>query len=108
MEFDAVRKIGLTLRGVEESTSYGQPALKVRGRMFVCIASHRSAEPDSLVVRMSLEQRAAMLADEPRVYYLPDHYIGYPTVLARLDRLSAADLKKLLVQAIGGHRDRRR
>jgi hypothetical protein len=26
------------------------PSLKVRGRMFACMASHKSAEPDTLVV----------------------------------------------------------
>jgi hypothetical protein len=94
--FDAVRRVGLTLPGVEESTSYGQPALKVRGTMFVCIASHRSAEPDSLVVRMNIDQRDAMLAEDPDIYYLPDHYAGYASVLVRLPRVSRAALDDLV------------
>ena len=43
--FRAVESIGRTLPDVEVTTAYGQPALKVRGKMFVCIASHKSAEP---------------------------------------------------------------
>jgi hypothetical protein len=31
--FDTVRKIGLALPGVEESTAYGSPALKVHGKL---------------------------------------------------------------------------
>ena len=31
INFDTVRKIGLALPGVEESTAYGVPALKVHG-----------------------------------------------------------------------------
>jgi hypothetical protein len=33
-------------------------------------------------------------------FFITDHYIGYPMVLAHLDRLSAADLKKLLLRAM--------
>jgi hypothetical protein len=47
--FDDVRKLAEGLEGVEVGTTYGSPALKVRGRVFACIASHRSAEPDTLV-----------------------------------------------------------
>jgi hypothetical protein len=45
INFDSVRKIGLALPGVEESTAYGSPALKVRGKLLACVPSHRSAEP---------------------------------------------------------------
>src|ERR1700751_3129677 len=48
--FDTVRKIGLALPGVEESTAYGSPALKVHGKLLACVPSHRSAEPGSLCV----------------------------------------------------------
>ena len=50
IDFDTVRKIGLALPGVEDSTAYRSPALKVRGKLLACIAAHRSAEPGSLVV----------------------------------------------------------
>jgi len=32
---------------VEESTAYGSPALKVRGKLLACVPVHRSAEPGS-------------------------------------------------------------
>ena len=57
--FDAVRKIGCTLPGVEESTAYGSPALKVHGKLFACIAINKAAEPNSLMVRMPFEDRDA-------------------------------------------------
>lgn len=43
-----VEAIGRTLPDVEVVTSWGKPALKVRGRLFVCMPTHKSAEPDSL------------------------------------------------------------
>jgi len=97
--FDAVRKIGLQLPHVTEATVYGKPALKVRGKMFACMASHKSAEPDTLVVRTDFEQRDALLAEDPNLYYLTDHYVGYPSVLVRLPRVPAGVLKDLLGMA---------
>ena len=48
----------------------GQPALKVHGKMFVCFASHKSAEPNSLVVMMAFADRDALVENEPATYYL--------------------------------------
>ncbi len=79
--FDTVREIGLALAGAEEGTTYGTPALKVGGRMFACIASHRSTEPDTLAVFVHPEQREELLREEPSTYYLTDHYVNYPIVL---------------------------
>ena len=87
--FRRVEAIGRTLPGVEVTTSWGQPALKVRGKMFACIASHKSAEPDTLVVRMDIAARDALIADDPETYYLKEHYVGYPCVLVRLSRVRA-------------------
>ena len=36
--FSRVESIGRTLPDVEVTTAWGQPALKVRGRMFACLA----------------------------------------------------------------------
>jgi hypothetical protein len=97
--FDPVRKFGLTLPEVEEGTMFGTPALKVRGKMFACIASHKSAEPDTLVVRMPFEQRDELIATDPSTYYLTDHYVGYTTVLVRLSRVHPDALRDLLLTA---------
>jgi hypothetical protein len=93
--FETVRAIGATLPGVEEGTAWGVPALKLRGALLACAASHKSAEPGTLVVRIGADQRDAMIADDPATYYLKPHYEGYPCVLVRLaaiDRAALADL----------------
>jgi hypothetical protein len=97
--FKAVEAIGRTLPDVEVTTTWGKPALKVRGKMFVCIASHTSAEPNTLVVMMDFEARDALLADDPDTYYLKDHYVGYPCVLVRLSRVRADALRDLVTSA---------
>jgi hypothetical protein len=99
--FRAVESIGRTLPDVEVTTTWGQPTLKVHGRMFVCIASHPSAEPNSLVVMMDFADRDALLEDDPDTFYLKDHYVNYPCVLVRLSRISKSALRDLVA---GAHR----
>ncbi|MGA8593418.1 MAG: MmcQ/YjbR family DNA-binding protein [Bryobacteraceae bacterium] len=99
--FENVEAIGRTLPDVELATAWGQPALKVRGRMFACLASHKSAEPDTLVVRMDFANRDALIDEEPGTYYIKEHYIGYPCVLVRLSRVLPDALRELV---IGAHR----
>jgi hypothetical protein len=99
IDFETVRKIGLALPGVEESTVYGSPALKVRGKLLACIPVHRSAEPGSLVVCVDFADRAELLAADPDVYYVTDHYMGYESVLVRLSRVDREVLRDLLGMA---------
>jgi hypothetical protein len=99
--FKLVEAIGRTLPDVEVTTTWGQPTLKVRGKMFVCIASHKSAEPDTLVVMMDFADRDALIEEDPATYYLKDHYVGYPCVLVRLARVHPDALPDLV---IGAHR----
>jgi hypothetical protein len=94
--FDTVRKIGLALPGVEDSTAYGSPALKVRGKLLACVPVHRSAEPGSLVVCVDFDDRAALLAEAPDIYYVTDHYIPHESVLVRLSRMDPDALRDLL------------
>lgn len=94
--FDTVREIGLALPGVEESTAYGQPALKVKGQLLACLPANRSAEPGSLAVRVDFEDRAELLAADPDAYYVTEHYAGYSAVLVRLARVNREVLRDLL------------
>jgi hypothetical protein len=96
IDFDAVRKMGLALPGVEESTMYGSPALKIGGRLLACIAVNKSAEPGSLVVRIPFDHREELLATAPDVYYLTDHYVNHPVVLVRMSRIHHDALRDLL------------
>jgi hypothetical protein len=99
ISFDTVRKIGLALPGVEASTAWGAPALKVRGKLLACVPSHRSAEPGSLAVRVDFDDRAELLAAAPDVYYVTDHYLGYSAVLVRMSRVTQDLLRDLLGMA---------
>src|SRR5579871_2443999 len=97
--FDAVREIGLAFPNVEESTAYGSPALKVGGKLMACVPTHRTAEPGSLAVSVDFNDRAALLAEAPDIYYLPEHYRNYPSVLVRLSRVDRDGLRDILGMA---------
>jgi hypothetical protein len=75
--FDDVRRIGLALPGVEESTTFRGPSLKIRGKLLTCPAINKSAEPVSIVVRVSLDQRQELITEAPETYYVTDHYVNY-------------------------------
>src|SRR5262249_38042799 len=106
--FKTVESIGRTLADVEVTTTWGKPTLKVRGKMFVCIASHKSAEPNTLVVMMDFTARDALIEDDPDTYYLKDHYLNYACVLVRLSCVGTDALHDLVVGAYRFVTDRMR
>ena len=96
--FEMVRAVGLALPEVEASTRYdGSPMLKLRGCFLAGLATHESAEPDTLVVRADPEEREWLIADAPDIYYLTDYYRAYPLVLARIPQLDRDALRDLLM-----------
>jgi hypothetical protein len=99
INFDRVRKIGLPLPGVEESTAYGSPALRVHGKLLACVPVNRSAEPGSIAVRVHFDDRAELLAAAPDVFYVTDHYLNCTSVLVRLSRVTPDVLRDLLGMA---------
>jgi hypothetical protein len=95
--FAGVAAIGLTFDEVEAAIRYdGAPVLKAGGTFMAAIASHPSAEPNSLVVRSDFDDRDLLIEDAPETYYVTDYYAKYPLVLARLDQLTDAALRDLL------------
>lgn len=97
--FDTVRKIGLTLPGVEVTKTYGVQALKVNGQLLACPAINKSAEPGSMMIRVDMDRRAELLEGDPATYYITDHYAPYPSVLVRLSKVNPEVLKDLLLMS---------
>jgi len=99
LEFSAVRDIASKLPGVEQGFIHGAPSLKLGGKLLACPALHKSAEPDSLVVRIGIPERKKLISDEPDIYYVTPHYSKYPMVLVRLSHVDRASLRRLLRSA---------
>jgi hypothetical protein len=93
MTFDDVRKISLVWPEVEDGTSYGTSALKVRKKLLVRLKE----DGDSMVMPgVPLDERDMLVESQPRVFYFTDHYKDYPMVLIRLSKARRATVEPLL------------
>jgi hypothetical protein len=93
--WEALRQIALALPETEEGLSYGTPAFRVRGKLFVRL--HESGY--TLVVRIDDEERAMRMRADPKAFFITDHYLGHPWVLVRLAAVRRNDLRDLLKEA---------
>ena len=96
INFDLVRDIALRLPDVEATESSRGPGLKVCGKLMACPAIHKSVEPETLMVRVSKDEREERIAKDPDVYYITDHYRSYPALLVRLSKIDQDSLANLL------------
>lgn len=96
MTYDDVQRIALAWPGVEASTSYGTPALKVKGKLLARLKE----DGDSLVLRgIDSDERQWLIDDQPEVFYITDHYRGWPMVLARLSKAERAVIERMLLRS---------
>ena len=93
MTFDDVRKLALAWPEVEDGTSYGTPALKVRKKLLARLKE----DGDSLVMpSVPLEERAMLVESRPRIFYFTDHYRDYPIALIRLSKATRTTVEPFL------------
>jgi hypothetical protein len=96
MTWEQLCKLALGLPGVAIEPWYGTPALKVGGKGFV-----RLKEDGTSVVFIldSVDTQEALIAARPAIYFITDHYRGWPSVLARLSRLPRGEAMERLEHA---------
>jgi hypothetical protein len=94
-DFAYVKTLARALPGTEESTSYGTPALKVKGKLFARIWE----DGKTLVVGTTFEDRDFLIQHDPAVFYVTEHYRNYPWVLVRLPKVRRPQLRSLLEDA---------
>jgi hypothetical protein len=95
LTWEIVRSIASEFPGTEEGTSYGTPAFKVAGKLFVRLRE----EGDIIVVRIDEADRAMRMQADPKAFFITDHYAPYPWMLVRLSAVSRDDLADLLLDA---------
>ena len=95
VSYETVCKLARLLPEVEESTSYGTPALKVRGKMFVRLKE----DGETIVLRTDAFEREHLLRMAPGTFFITDHYRDYPLVLVRLSAIGVEQLSELLEAA---------
>ena len=89
--FDLIRDLALKHPGVEEGTSYGTRALRVKGKFMARLKE----DGESVAFRISFDERDLLMQTKPHAFYITDHYLGYPAVLMRMSAVTpeeAADI----------------
>lgn len=93
MTWEDVCAFALSLPGVEVSTSYGSPSLKVKGK-FLTRLRHEDA---SLVfVDVSFDEREFLMEADPETFHITPHYKDYPSVLARIERIDPGSARNFI------------
>lgn len=85
---------GSKLPDIEETTSFGTPALKVQGKLLM-----RVKDKDTLVFRCPIEMKEVLIESAPAIYFETDHYKEWPAVLVRLAKASDVELQQCLTRA---------
>jgi hypothetical protein len=91
--FDDVRKIALAWPEVEDGSSYGTPALKVRNKL---LARLREDNDSLVMLGVAQDEREMLIESPPKIFYFTDHYRDYPIVLIRLSKAKRAVVEPLL------------
>src|ERR1700709_2541463 len=93
MTFDDVRKFALLWPEVEDGTSYGTPALKVRKKLLARLKE----DGDSLVMPgVPQDEREMLVESAPKVFYFTDHYRDFDRPLPRQDKVKRGIVEPLL------------
>jgi hypothetical protein len=99
VDYATVRALALAHAEVVDSSTLRGISFKARGKLLACKAIHRSAEPESLMVRVGAAERDRLIAAQPGIYYVTAHYLAYDSVLVRLASIDAKGLRAVFSAA---------
>ena len=99
MTWDEAVAFALTLPGAELATSYGKPAVKVRGKGIMGVGR----EAGSFGVSATLDEVEVLKETDPDCFWQSPHYEGWPAILVREE---AADRERVaaLIERAWFHR----
>src|SRR5262245_52164866 len=109
-DWKQVRRLALSLPETSERSAHGLAAWQVRDKSFAWERPLRRSDLEALgprapkgpilAVRVeSLLAKEACLGAMRRVCFTTPHFDGYPAVLIRLDTITVAELKNLIIEA---------
>ncbi len=109
-DWDDVRRLALALPATSERLSRDMRQWRVRDKLFVWERPLRGPDlralgpdaPDGPILGARVEHlgaKAALLADDPALFFTTPHFDGYPAILVRLDRIGLEDLHEVVVEA---------
>jgi hypothetical protein len=108
--WEDVRRIALALPETSENSSRGSASWSVRDKGFVWerplgksdIKALGADAPDGPILGARVADvgvKAALIADDPAVYFTTPHFDGYPAILILLDRIDVAELDEIITEA---------
>jgi hypothetical protein len=86
--------LALELPHVEETLSWGEPALKAHGKLWVWW----SPSEDAVVFKVPFVEREILVEAQPDEFFFTPHYKNYPMVLVRPGKLNLDWAKANLVK----------
>ena len=95
-QFTTAVKLAQRFPGVAVETSYGTPALKVKGKF---MARLRTEAEGWLAIRCDFIEREILLQAAPHVFHLTDHYRNYPMILIDLAAIDKDGLSDVIERA---------
>jgi hypothetical protein len=96
MKWEQLVNLGCELPEVVEGIWFRTPALKVRGKAFVRLKE----DGESVVFLLeSVDEQEFLIQARPELYFITDHYRGWPAVLARLANLRVPECRLRLKQS---------
>jgi hypothetical protein len=90
--FEMTRKLALALPGVEDGTSYGTPALKVKKKLMATVRDDET----TVAFRVGFDERDILMQAKPEGFFTTDHYRKYPAVVVRLSQATNDDLAHIV------------
>jgi hypothetical protein len=92
---EKLRQLALALPDVTEDLCHGTPAFYVRRKLMARIRE----DGETLAIKTDYAEREFRIMTNPAVFFVTDHYVGYPMMLARLPVVELEELRVLLEQA---------
>jgi hypothetical protein len=107
--WDDVRRIALGLPETMELDRRGLATWGVRKKTFAWerplrrsdLVALGSAAPSGPILAARVEHevaKAALLADDPGVFFTTPHFDGFPAILVRLEGIAVDDLEEIIVE----------
>jgi hypothetical protein len=95
MTWEDVVRLAQALPEIEEDTSYGTPAIRIKGKLLARLRDDGA----TLVLRVDFEERLALTHSQPDIFFVTKHYEDWPFVLVRLAKADPDEVGELLFEA---------
>ena len=94
--FDEIKAIAesLALPGVTQASSWGQPCLKVNGKIWF----FWSPSEEAPVFKVSFDERDMLVEADPDTFFFTPHYKAHKLILARPDRIDREWIRANLIR----------